>query len=73
MAEPIEPTTRARRRDLEQTFRTSMPTEGAVRDLTRTLAVKLGRTPTHDEVIRASVQLASVHMTLLVEYLERAE
>lgn len=52
-------------------IRTTPPTEELIRGLTRTLAVELNRTPTQDEVVRAAVMVATVHMPLLVKYLER--
>lgn len=62
-----------RARGPEQTLRTTPATEDAVRALTRALAVKVGRTPSHDEVIAAAVAIGTLHQSLLEEYVkERA-
>lgn len=63
-----------RRKRLLPSLLTSQHTEEAVRSLTRALAVELGRTPEHDEVLAASVAVAGMHIPLVVEYVkERAK
>lgn len=63
-----------RPRGLKQTLWTSPSTEEGTRALLRALAVELGRTPTQDEVLAASVAVAGMHIPLVVEYVkERAK
>lgn len=56
---------------MSKTLSTTPATEESVRALTRFLAVELQRTPTHDEVIRASAMIARLHVGLVVEYIEK--
>lgn len=68
-AEPIVPAKQPKAKG-RPVLRTTEATSEAVRALTRRLAVEIGRTPSHDEVIAAAISVADVHMPLLVAYVQ---
>lgn len=69
---PAPPVPRQRTVRLIATLKTAEETDEQVRSLTRTLAADLGRRVTHDEVIAASVKVASLHLPLLTRYMDGA-
>lgn len=74
LREPTVPEVPAPRpRRLMGVLKTSPSTEEAVREITRTLAYRLGRTPTHDEVIAAAVKVADDHAELMIRYMRQGD